>query len=172
MDKELENVLSAKEERWSKRLLLSQENKCAVVSISLCVPLKYRTNDSCKETFYGVCKLYEKYSEENGIPLIYKGKIDGADGPTVFYVSKNNALAVKKIAAAFETLRKCFRIMDIDIMDESLKPIGREDINLSPRKCFICDNESAVCVKAKTHSGEELDTAIKSYFDEAEKILK
>ena len=172
MNEELANVLEAKEQRWNKRLELSRKYKCTVVSISLCVPLKYRTNTYCKDIFVSLCNMYMQYAKEKGFELIYEGKVDGADGPTIFLISHNNSLEVKKISAEFETLKKPFRIMDIDIMDENLNPISREDINLPPRKCFICENESAVCVKAKNHTKEELEKYITDYFKEAELLIK
>ncbi len=172
MNKELADVLEAKEQRWNKRLKLSKTEKCTVISISLCVPLKYRTNEECKDIFYEICRLYENYTAEKGLHLISKGKIDGADGPTIFYTAAEDAVSVKKISVEFESLKKPFRITDIDIMNEKSEPIGRESIGLAPRKCFICDNDSAVCVKAKTHTKEEMETCIKSYFCEAYKIIK
>ncbi len=138
----------------------------------MCVPLKYRTNEKCKDIFYGICRLYENYTAKKGLHLMFKGKIDGADGPTVFYTAAEDAVSVKKISVEFESLKKPFRMTDIDIMNNNSEPVGRESIGFAPRKCFICKNDSAVCVKAKTHTQEELETCIKAFFCEAYEIIK
>lgn len=172
MDEELFNVLSSKEERWNKRLELSQSRKMTLVSITLCLPLKYRTDKKYKDIFFDFCDIYEKYCAENGVITEKAQGLDGFDGPCVFYLSKSDAVEVKKLSAKFEESEKPFRIMDIDVMDENQNPIGREEIGLPPRKCFICENSSAACVKAKSHTKQELDLKISEYFVSSKDIIK
>lgn len=172
MDEELFHVLNSKEERWQKRLEISQKERKTLISITLCLPLKYRTDQKYKELFLEFCNIYTKYCEENGVKLKSTQGLDGFDGPCIFYLSDSNAIEVKKISSKFEESEKPFRIMDIDIMDENQNPIGREEIGLPPRKCFICNNSSAACVKAKTHSKADLEKKIKEYFLEGKEIIK
>ena len=35
-------------------------------------------------------------------------------------------------------------------------PLGREALGLPPRKCLLCDNDVRICMRARTHTTEEL----------------
>jgi holo-ACP synthase / triphosphoribosyl-dephospho-CoA synthase len=59
------------------------------------------------------------------------------------------------------------RLMDIDVINVRHQ-ISRRDLNLSPRRCFLCDEEAHVCVRAQTHAIEVdiedfILTAFKNY---------
>ena len=41
-------------------------------------------------------------------------------------------------------------------------PIGREELGLEPRKCLLCDRPARECMRAKTHTTEELLHRIES----------
>ena len=48
-------------------------------------------------------------------------------------------------------------------------PIGREELGLEPRKCLLCDRPARECMRARTHSVDELlekiQTLVKSYLN-------
>ena len=48
-------------------------------------------------------------------------------------------------------------------------PIGREELGLGPRKCLLCDRPARECMRARTHSIEELleniQTLVNSYLN-------
>ena len=45
-------------------------------------------------------------------------------------------------------------------------PIGREDLGLEPRRCLLCGNEVRHCMRAKTHTTEELLAKIDQMVDD------
>lgn len=44
-------------------------------------------------------------------------------------------------------------------------PIGRDDLGLEPRRCLLCGNEVRHCMRAKTHTTEELLAKIDQMVD-------
>ncbi len=48
-------------------------------------------------------------------------------------------------------------------------PLGREELGLGPRKCLLCDRPARECMRARTHSIEELleniQTLVNSYLN-------
>ncbi|MBR5660213.1 MAG: citrate lyase holo-[Bacteroidales bacterium] len=44
-------------------------------------------------------------------------------------------------------------------------PLGREDLGLEPRKCLLCGNEVRHCMRAKSHTTEELLAKIDQMVD-------
>lgn len=57
----------------------------------------------------------------------------------------------KRRACEIEASHPLGRLMDIDVPG-----VGREEIGLAPRRCLLCDNEVRYCMRAKTHTQEEL----------------
>ena len=49
-------------------------------------------------------------------------------------------------------------------------PIGREDLGLEPRRCLLCGNEVRHCMRAKTHTNEELLAKIDQMVDDYLKL--
>jgi len=58
---------------------------------------------------------------------------------------------VKRICCEIEDTHPLGRLMDIDVPGRD-----RASLGLPPRKCLLCDNEVRYCMRARTHSTEEL----------------
>ena len=50
------------------------------------------------------------------------------------------------------------------------QPIGRGDLGLEPRRCLLCGNEVRHCMRAKTHTTEELLAKIDQMVDDYLKL--
>ena len=73
------------------------------------------------------------------------------------------ALELKKRCCKIEDTHPLGRLMDIDVIPElspgqvgDFSPLSRADIGLEPRRCLLCSNEARYCMRAKTHTREEL----------------
>lgn len=73
----------------------------------------------------------------------------------------------KRTACHIEDTHPLGRLMDLDVVT-SHGPVGRESLGLKPRKCLLCDNEVRYCMRAKTHSKEELLSRIEQMLKEYE----
>lgn len=53
--------------------------------------------------------------------------------------------------------------------ETTVVPIGREELGLEPRKCLLCDRPARECMRARTHSIDELlekiQTLVNSYLN-------
>ena len=58
---------------------------------------------------------------------------------------------VKTLCCEIEDTHPLGRLMDIDVVGVDRAAIGRP-----PRKCLLCGNEVRYCMRAKTHTTEEL----------------
>ena len=73
-------------------------------------------------------------------------------------------------AAASEAKREWTRPSSSGCPAETtVAPIGREELGLGPRKCLLCDRPARECMRARTHSIEELleniQTLVNSYLN-------
>lgn len=65
------------------------------------------------------------------------------------------ALEAKRIACEIEETHPLGRLMDIDVVGAE-GPVSRDAIGLKPRRCLLCGNEVRYCMRANTHTREEL----------------
>ncbi len=93
------------------------------------------------------------------------------------------ALEVKKRCCRIEDEHPLGRLMDIDVLGAVMPGpdrasetpdqvggdfalLGRADVGLEPRRCLLCDNEARYCMRAHTHSTEELLAKIAEMVEE------
>ena len=68
-------------------------------------------------------------------------------------------LDVKRACCLIEDTHPYGRLMDLDVLEpvgESVAPVGRERVGESPRRCLICGRPARECMRAHTHSYDEL----------------
>jgi len=156
MDNELLKVLAARDKRWEMRKKLVEKRQSCLITITMCVPVAFRTDEEFWELFQHLCSKFWEILIFRGYSANFEGYIRGYDGPAYFVSTKSEAKEIKKICVESEETIPGGRMLDIDVMDSDGTPIGRSDIGLPPRKCFICENTAAICVSRKLHSREEI----------------
>lgn len=65
------------------------------------------------------------------------------------------ALLVKKTCCQIEDTHPLGRLMDIDVL-ETGHLLDRASVGLPPRRCLLCDQPARYCMRARTHTTEEL----------------
>ena len=64
-------------------------------------------------------------------------------------------MEAQAIAAELEETHPLGRLMDIDVVGAE-GPVSRADIGLAPRRCLLCERDARYCMRAKSHTREEL----------------
>lgn len=65
------------------------------------------------------------------------------------------ATDAKRLCCSIEDSHPLGRLMDIDVITWD-GPMGRDSIGMEPRKCLLCDKPARWCMRARTHTVEEL----------------
>ncbi|MFA6939649.1 MAG: citrate lyase holo-[acyl-carrier protein] synthase [Clostridiaceae bacterium] len=172
MDKNILNVLDAREQRWEMRKSLAEKCNCTIITITLCIPLSYRTGEEFWPVFLHLCKAFYKILLSKDNSVHYEGCIRSEDGPAFFISAEAEAEEIKKICVYAEETIPGGRMLDIDVMNSDKKQIGRSDIGLSPRKCFICENPACLCVSRRLHSSDQVAVYVYKLKKETEKITE
>jgi len=150
-------MLLAREERWAKRMELSA--KCeSLVSVSLCIPMPLRAGEKEKDALRKKCAEIERLLTAAGFPVNGREELEGADGLTVYFLSSGGE-KLKRFCVEIEESLPNGRLLDIDITAET--PVGRRELGLPPRRCFICSRPAAECVSAERHGRDEIARFIK-----------
>lgn len=101
----------------------------------------------------------------------YEELRDLETGFEAFFLVDLASEETKRVACSIEDTHPLGRLMDIDVIvpmgQTSVKPIGREEIGLEPRRCLLCDRTARECMRTRIHSTQELldkyEETVKSY---------
>lgn len=158
IDSTLYEILSGREERVRTRDKHLSENVFACqITINIPGYPKRMPNDEMVLE-RSVIVFIEKWGSD---PL-HENKITNAAGICwvgFFAGDINEAQKAKEIAVGIEELTPAGRILDMDIIVPG-KTISRSDLGLPSRNCLLCEKIAKECARNRSHSYEDLRTAI------------
>ena len=156
----LEQLLESRDARAARqRELLRAYPSSSLVCLTVQLPGTVKRNaNSLLIGGAGLAALLEKF----GSVLQHVQVRDLETGYEAYLVVPLPAKVVKHICCEIEDTHPLGRLMDIDVPG-----LDRAALGLPPRKCLLCDNEVRYCMRARTHSTQELlvriDEMIKKY---------
>lgn len=150
-----EKLLDDRENRVSfQNRLQSEYNNTLIV-----VKANYPTNNKVNNfTNYLVTKMFFLIKKECDI-LYYDASLSN-EGLIYYLITKKDFKSVKFKMIELEN-SKLSRLVDIDVYYK-YQSISRSDLNISPRKCYLCDLDAKVCSRNQNHSYQE----VINYFNE------
>lgn len=152
----LHSILDAREARWQQRLRLAEGYGQALVTITLCLPHSCRANPDYAGLFHGLCGRVRELLAVGGAVSPEPTFMDGCDGPACFFPVEVDTAMVKRLCVQAEEQLPGGRMLDVDVMTPGGEPIGRSELGLPPRCCFVCTQSAAVCVSRRLHPPEEI----------------
>lgn len=152
----LRNILDAREVRWRQRLKLAEQYGQTLVTVTLCLPHSCRTHPDYTEGFPQLCEQVRELLRLGGAVSPSPTFMDGCDGPACFFSAEGDAAMVKRLSVQAEEQLPGGRMLDVDVMTAHGEPIGRSELGLPPRCCFVCTQPAAVCVSRSLHPPEEI----------------
>lgn len=149
----LDQLLDSRDRRvqHQKQLLLAYPG-CSLIclTVQLPGPVK-RSRESLIIGQAGLAELLNKF----GSVLRHAHVRDLETGYEAYMVVPMKARDVKRICCKIEDTHPLGRLMDIDVLD-GVEPLSRADLGLPARRCLLCENEARYCMRAQTHSTEQL----------------
>ncbi|MBP3257095.1 MAG: citrate lyase holo-[acyl-carrier protein] synthase [Bacteroidales bacterium] len=149
----LEQLLESRDARVQHQQALLQawpEHTLICLTVQFPGPQK-RTASSLVVGGAGLAALMDKF----GSVAHFTQVKDLATGYEAYLLVPLPATLVKRLCCQIEDTHPLGRLMDIDVL-ENLHLLDRASIGLPPRRCLLCDNEVRYCMRAKTHTTEEL----------------
>lgn len=83
----------------------------------------------------------------------------------VYLIDSKDLIHIKKYTVNLEEQHEFGRLVDLDVYQDSIKPISRSEIGMKKRTCFLCDQDAFFCIKAKNHTLDEIEMYIKRVVD-------
>lgn len=81
-------------------------------------------------------------------------------GYEAFFITDTDVCRAKTAACAIEDGHALGRLMDIDVFTADATPVSRTQAGHKPRRCLLCGDDARVCMRARRHSYDELETCI------------
>lgn len=147
----LEQLLLSRDTRAAfQRNYLETHPGYSLVCLTVQLPGPEKRNDiSLAIGHAGLQALQERF------PGCLLQEKDLETGYEAYFGVRNNPLAVKRITCEVEENHPLGRLMDIDVVGAA-GGVPREAVGLKARRCLLCGNEVRYCMRAKTHTKDEL----------------
>ncbi|MDR2180589.1 MAG: citrate lyase holo-[acyl-carrier protein] synthase [Synergistaceae bacterium] len=146
-------LLDAREERWLRRLTLSEGGTLLTLTLNIPGPdkglprwLQFRDE---------VRPHLERALTDNNFPFTRVFSRVTAAGPEDHFLLTAQAPALKRAMVDFEERHPGGRLLDLDVMAWG-EPLGREALGLPPRLCLCCPRPAKDCAAAARHSLDEV----------------
>lgn len=149
----LEMLLESRDRRAARRQeLLAAYPACSLVCMTVQLPGPIKRNAaSLIIGGAGLQALLDKF----GSCLKHIQVRDLESGYEAYLLVPLPAALVKRLCCEIEDSHPLGRLMDIDVAGRE-GPLDRASLGLEPRRCLLCENEVRYCMRAKSHSREEL----------------
>ena len=152
----LQELLESRDRRARRQgELLSQFPGRALLCLTVQLPGPEKRNAlSLKIARAGVEAVGKRFNP------VFRETNDLETGFEGFFIVDGQPLEVKKAAVEIEDTHPLGRLMDLDVIGPE-GPLGRASIGLQERRCLICEKPARYCMRAGSHTLDELIARIK-----------
>jgi len=146
-------ILEDREKRYNEILAIIDKYKVPVICGKINYPGNAKNTPEAQKAFQILKQQLENRSYGK---CVFKKILSGEDGNSILIAINLEPLKAKKVSIDIEVAHPLGRIFDIDVYAGLGESIGREKLGLGPRKCIICGEDARVCMRAGSHSIEEV----------------
>ncbi len=155
MEVTLAQMLEAREDRAFRQFQLNREFHRPIVSFSMNIPGPVKVSSLIAKGFRAGCEQLEA-----ALPILHREKIEAVTGCEALYVVDMTAEEAKAVTTKIEDTHPLGRLFDMDVLDEGLAKLDRENFGGGDRNCIVCGAPGRGCASRRSHSVSELQTAV------------
>lgn len=158
----LNEMMAAREYRAFRQMeLLKTDPSNSLLSATMNIPGPVKVSAELRAIFSTITDEVEEATRDV-IPLanLYLSEKTGLE---YYLLVPLPALELKRRMIAIEEQQPFGRLIDLDVLrlkDGHLEILGRKDLDLPRRKCFICERDAKECGRTRRHSVEEMQAKI------------
>lgn len=154
----LDELLVSREERAANQRKLIKKYSCPLICFTVIMPGSEKLNRLSRRIFEGGVSAIENQLTELGIKHI--SEIIKKTGPEGYFAVNADDMKIKGKMISIEDSHPWGRLFDIDVIGMDFAPLSRRDLGYGERKCLLCCERAAVCVKSRRHTTSEILTRI------------
>lgn len=156
----LMDALDNRENRVAlQKELLERYPTNTLISLKMNIPGPIKTNDAIKKVFGSASNKLQHELLANHVTLLAETYRDLPTGPEGYLVVEMSGMDAKILCIELENQFSLSSMVDLDVYimtNEGIQDISRQSLNLSPRKCFVCQKEAKACARSKQHTLKEI----------------
>ncbi|MBQ7691101.1 MAG: citrate lyase holo-[Muribaculaceae bacterium] len=158
MEITLDQLLASRDRRHEKQLsLLSAHPRHTLVCVTVALPGPVKRNaHSLIIANAALTAVLECFRNT----LADVEACDLATGFEVYLLSSVTPLEAKRLCCHIEDTHPLGRLMDLDVLEADGSPLPRTAVGEQPRRCLLCDHEARYCMRAHSHTLEQLQQHI------------
>ena len=156
----LEELLAFRENRACRRKKILKAYPLSLACLSLNIPGDCKDFPWARRSFQSEIDIFSLALEAEGIDVSNFEREEENAGYTAYFSAEAEPKALKTIALYIEETHPLGRLFDIDIYNGEGEKLSREDSDLAPRPCLICEEDSFLCARNQAHSPEELEASV------------
>lgn len=142
-------ILEDREKRYNYVLKLLGRYALPVVCGKLNYPGVNKNTIEANKAFQ---ILRKKIKDSFRMKTIFSVELEGFDGRSILAVIDMLPIDIKGVTVGIEDGSEIGRIFDIDVYKGDGGSIGRDMLDMPPRKCIICGDDARICVRSRKHS--------------------
>lgn len=154
MDATLQEILDAREARAEKQKALLNQHQKPLICFTMNIPGPEKMNRDVSIGFHVGCRLLEDALKCHKV-LHTQYHLENT-GCEAYYVVDDAPQALKRLAMDIEDIDPIGRLFDMDVLAPEGKKISRKDLGRPGRKCFICQQDAAICASTRAHGLDAL----------------
>lgn len=148
----LKEILKRRDERASKRRELLEKYQNTIITFHLNIPGETKDKLLYKVSLIEGVNQLKEMLKINDVKIFFDSIDFLITGPEAVLVVDGQSTHLKNMMLEFEEEHPLGRYFDLDVFDDTGKQISRNDLGLSERKCYVCDDLAKVCARSKRHS--------------------
>jgi holo-ACP synthase len=160
----LEAVLAAREARVARRDAALAAGAGAVVTVTPVMPGPVKDCAIARDIQMAALRALESLFRDAGWRAEVRSHLHAETGPEAIVIVAADATAVKRGTVAIEEEHRLGRLFDLDVTGPN-GGVGRRDLGLPPRRCFVCDEPAHACARSRAHPLADLLAAMQERFD-------
>lgn len=164
----LGEILAAREARYRRQRAWLTRYRAPLLSCSLRIPGPDKQSPRYRRAFEAILAAVEKDLPEGTI--LAKVVLHPETGSEALYAVAMAPEMLKRRMMAMEEGHPLGALCDLDVVDRTGQPLGREMLGAAPRRCFCCGRPARLCTREKRHPLPEVRAAIDGILDRWEGI--
>ena len=155
MEITLEQLLGARDDRYARQRSLTQAwPDRTLVCLTVVLPGSVKRDARSLKVAEAAVEAVREV-----LAPTYKELRDLETGYEGYFLVDAPLLDVKKACCEIENEHPYGRLMDLDVLErvgDTVVPVGRERVGEQPRRCLLCDRPARECMRAHTHTQEDI----------------
>ncbi len=167
MDKSLQDILSAREQRAATQRLLLETYRKPLICFTMNIPGPEKISPLIEKGFHlGQELLFAQLNGEK-ITVLHQQQGRSAAGYEGYYVADCDPDRLKRLTLELEEQTFAGRLFDFDVLDAYGQKWDRQRLGYPERQCLICDGSARVCGRSRVHSVSQLQDRVHQILTDA-----